>query len=415
MLAGSFALLNAAPSNAAPPGFKNFEKRAKNGERLNVVFFGASLTWGANASDPQQTSYRALIGQRLEAAYPKAHFRFWDAAIGGTGSQLGAFRLDRDVLRHKPDLVFLDFSANDDINSDNPETLASYESLVRRLIVEAQVPVVQVIFPFQWNVQQGDTTRMKRRDAHLKIAQAYNTAVGDAIVLCIERVKNGSIPIEQIWPFDGVHPGDKGYAIFADAAWQAYQDAVNNNLVCHAPAQMLYADTYMTQARVRLSSLGALPPGWHTGMPNPTAAYFDFLMSRWLDDEVIASNRREVIGANGKKEKVRQPVERLTAKFRGRMLMLLGEATPQSGKYRVYIDGKLAERQENGKTINEFAPGDFANRIKGNGHHVQVIAENLAPDMEHTLEIEPIFATDTEQELRLESICVAGPNARVWR
>src|SRR4051794_30354319 len=81
---------------AARPEFSDFDRRARSGERLNVVFFGASLTWGANATDPQQTSYRARIGQRLEKEYPAAHFKFWDAAIGGTGSQLGVFRFERD-------------------------------------------------------------------------------------------------------------------------------------------------------------------------------------------------------------------------------------------------------------------------------------------------------------------------------
>ena len=86
------------------------------------------------------TSYRARIGQRLEQAYPKAHFTFWDAAIGGTTSQLGVFRLQRDVVRRKPDLVFLDFSANDDIYSAAPETLASYEALVRRILRRHEPP-----------------------------------------------------------------------------------------------------------------------------------------------------------------------------------------------------------------------------------------------------------------------------------
>ena len=34
-----------------------------------VVFFGASLTWGANASDPTRTSYRHEIARRLEEEY----------------------------------------------------------------------------------------------------------------------------------------------------------------------------------------------------------------------------------------------------------------------------------------------------------------------------------------------------------
>ena len=408
MLVCCLTLLNAMTSHAATPSFQDFDRRARSGEHLSVVFFGASLTWGANASDPNLTSYRALVGARLEKAYPKAHFKFWDAAIGGTGSQLGAFRFERDVLRHKPDLVFLDFSANDDITSDNPETLASYESLVRRTILQAHAPIVQVILPFMWNVAAGKTEGMKRRDAHLKIAHFYNAPVGDAIALGLRRVQSGALTLPQIWPLDGVHPGDKGYAMFADAVFAAYQSAVRKKMVCHAPDRMLYDDTYMTTARVHISSLSALPEGWRVGIPNRVAAYFDFLMSRWLDDEVIAANRREVTAGDGKKSKVPQEVGRLKVKFRGRTVMLLGEATQQSGRYRVYIDGKQIERKEGGKTLTEFDPGAFANLIKGNGHHAQVIAENLDSTIEHTLEIEPVFAADVEQELRLESICVAG-------
>jgi len=87
--------------------FGAFHRRARAGELLNVVFLGASLTWGANATAPNLTSYRGLVGRMLEHEYPAAHFRFWDSAIGGTGSQLGVFRFDRDVLRHQPDLIFL--------------------------------------------------------------------------------------------------------------------------------------------------------------------------------------------------------------------------------------------------------------------------------------------------------------------
>src|SRR5262249_6549231 len=106
-------LVVGSPVLGVEPSFSAFDIRARAGERLNVVFFGASLTWGANASDPQLTSFRGLMAERLEQAYPQARFKFWDAAIGGTGSQLGIFRLERDVLRRQPDLVFLDFSAND--------------------------------------------------------------------------------------------------------------------------------------------------------------------------------------------------------------------------------------------------------------------------------------------------------------
>ncbi len=159
-------------------GFAEFDQQAKAGERLNVAFFGASLTWGANATDPQLTSYRAQLGKRLVEAYPKAHFTFWDGAIGGTGSQLGLFRLERDALRHQPDLVFVDFSANDTIGTATPETLASYEAIIRRIILEAKAPVVQVIFPFQWDVAKGNTGGMLRRDCALGNLQGVSHGRG---------------------------------------------------------------------------------------------------------------------------------------------------------------------------------------------------------------------------------------------
>lgn len=390
------------------PSFPDFDRRARAGARLNVVFFGASLTWGANASNPSETSYRAETARRFEAAYPRAHFRFFDAAIGGTGSQLGVFRLQRDVLSRKPDLVFLDFSANDDIYSDDAETLSSYESLVRRLVI-AKVPVVQVIFPFQWNIKPGEMAKMKRRDAHRNIARLYNTGVGDAIELATRRVQKKQVAIETLWPLDGVHPGDAGYRMFADAAFEGYRQAVRDKRVCRVRAAMVGRETYMTPVRARISQLGPLPQGWRVGIPNRTSAYYDFLMSRWLDDEVIASNRG-YIPDGGRPEEVPIRVASLKFGFRGEMVMLLGEATLKTGRYRALIDGELVKRfvSETKPPLTDYDPGAFAEAINGNGHHVQVIATGLNPNIAHTLEIEPVLDSDTQLELRFESVCVSG-------
>lgn len=387
---------------AKESSFEDFDRRAKAGERLSVVFFGASLTWGANASDPQLYSYRAQVAKRLEAKYPAAHFHFWDGAIGGTGSQLAVFRFDRDVLAHQPDLVFLDFSANDGINDADTETLASYEALVRRVITDAHAPLVQVIFPFMWDVQSGDLSRMKRREAHLKIAAAYGAGAGDAIALAIDRIKAGETTLKKIWPADGVHPCDEGYILFADAAWQAFEQALKDRKICAAPEKMLFGDTYMHSARVKISSLGKLPEGWKIGRPNLVSAFFDMLMSRWLDDETIVTVPKTPGSAPA----------RLKVKFNGSMVLFFGESTPTSCKYRVYIDGKQVEHEDNKKTLPEFDAGGLGKRCSGNVHHTQRIAQGLDPSIEHTLEIEPLPGTEN-QEMRLESICVAGGEARV--
>jgi hypothetical protein len=97
------------------------------------------------------------------------------------------------------------------------------------------------------------------------------------------------------------------------------------------------------------------------------------------------------------------------------MVMLYGESTPASGKYRAVLDGKAVQRKSgDGKPLPpEFDAADFAKRVNGNAYLVQVLAEGLDPTLEHSLEIQPAFAGDTEQELRLESVCVAGGKAEV--
>ncbi len=392
LLVSLFALSHVSHAASPSPDFAAFDRRARAGEPLNVVFFGASLTWGANASDPLRTSYRAVVAQKMKARYPRAHFEFFDAAIGGTDSRLGVFRLGRDVLSRKPDLVFLDFSANDGINEADEDKLSSYESLVRRIILEARAPVVQVFFPFKGDVSRGNLEGMKRRDAHLKISRAYNTAVGDAIWLGQKRVKAGQVTLAQLWPIDGAHPGDVGYAMFADAAYAGFLAGVAEKKVCRAPQTMLHAPTYMNWARVRLSSLEPLPSGWRVGRPNRVSAYFDMLMSRWLDDEVITS------------QKSGETTPRFKLRFRGSTVLLFGESTPKSAKYRVYLNGKALE--QDGK-IAEFDAGRLGRRAQGNAHHVQLLASGLDASMEHTLEIEPVWG-ENATELRLESVCIAG-------
>jgi hypothetical protein len=155
-----------------------------------------------------------------------------------------------------------------------------------------------------------------------------------------------------------------------------------------------------------LTALGPLPEGWRAGRPSVVSAYFDMLMSRWLGEEAIASNRS---GSAGRR------TAPLRAKFHGSMVMLFGESTPSSAKFLALLDGKVVEHKSADKkqTLREFDAAGFARLISGKAYLVQVLAEGLDPDVEHTLEIQPIFADGAEQELRIESICVAGGKATV--
>lgn len=392
ILCNGSALPAKADSPMKPsPDFAQFDARAKEGDSLSIVFFGGSLTWGAEATDPQLTSYRAIMARKFETQYPRARFHFWDASIGGIGSQLGAFRLERDVLSRKPDLVFLDFTVNDGCyDAPDPDKLASYESLVRRMVLK-DIPVVEVIFALKKDMPPNVVHRALD-EKHKEIAAAYNVPVADTEPVLREAVAQGKATADELWPMfpDQTHPGDKGYVLYSEAIWNAYRQAVADKIRCRVPDKMLYADTYMTVNRARISSMSSLPTGWKVGLPSRQSISYDFLPSRWLDDVTIASRDK----ANGP-----QPGT-LAFNVQAKDVLLFGEATPMSGKYRIRIDG--ADVKIGGMhTMSEH----------GNLRYIENVTTSLDPTREHLIELIPQL--EPGQELRLESVCVSGGPASV--
>lgn len=51
---------------------QKFFQKLKCGEEATVAYFGGSITWGATATDPLKTSWRALLTKRLQREFPAA-------------------------------------------------------------------------------------------------------------------------------------------------------------------------------------------------------------------------------------------------------------------------------------------------------------------------------------------------------
>lgn len=105
-------------------GLPNFCRKLRAGEPVRIAYFGGSIT-AQNGWRPQSLEYFRSLSPSRKAE--QIH-----AAIGGTGSELGAFRLEQDVLRHKPDLVFVEFAVND--SGASPYRIRqSMEGIVRHI------------------------------------------------------------------------------------------------------------------------------------------------------------------------------------------------------------------------------------------------------------------------------------------
>ena len=337
----------------------------------------------------------------LRVKYPQARWNFIDAAIGGTGSMLGIYRLERDVLAYKPDLVFLDFTLNDNAKTTDDEALAAYEGILRNILTNGNCPIFPVFLASRDFVTLPDINALKRRTSHIAMFQDYNLAYADVVAGMRDDYRAGKLDLDKVWPpelFDNTHPHDHGYAVYADHVWKAFQCAALENLQPRVPAKWFSAPTYAKIQRFKLSELKRLPEGWHIGMPEIRAGTFDFLCSRWQDNEVIAANCKR-LGFDQFELTGAMP-EPLTVKFFGATVLIFGEATLWGGPYQISIDGHVVGTHNDANWVKTFAPSAFL---------VKVLAQNLNPVEIHTLTIEPEFSGPEPQMLKLESVCVGGP------
>ncbi len=391
-LALTAAAFGGTPTNTA--SFAEFDRRAQAGETLSVVFFGGSLTYGANASDPWLTSYRGLMAQYLKNKYPKARFEIHDAAIGGVGSQLGLFRLERDVLAHKPDLVFLDFTVNDGYDGKDIESLCFYETIMRMMIRQG-IAVEQMYFGFQWQFEKNyKPEEVYRRTDHMKLSAAYHTAQGDLYPLMQDLLTSGKISSTQVWPFDGAHPDDAGYAVFFEAARLGFEDAVKRELTCIVPEKPVFGQMKSFK-RIRLAD-APLPKGWARTKTYRTSLWFDGLSSRWMGDVAMCDSLNA--GA----------IEPIRVEFEGTFLGFFGEASQDGLAMQLRLDGKVLPYEIPRKSgIVEKEP-IWPFRNTGGQGNLYIWRRSLAlPPGKHVLEILPLIVDGDKGQLRIESVCVA--------
>ncbi|MDB6175664.1 MAG: acyl-CoA thioesterase [Chthoniobacteraceae bacterium] len=108
-------------SRAGLPNF--FAKLKVPNAEMKVGYLGGSIT--------AQAGWRPKSLAHFQATYPAVKFSEINAAIGGTGSDLGVFRLKQDLLDLNPDLLFVEFAVND-AGAEPEQIVRCMEGIVRQ-------------------------------------------------------------------------------------------------------------------------------------------------------------------------------------------------------------------------------------------------------------------------------------------
>ena len=135
-------------------------ERVQRGEELTVGFLGGSITQGSLASS-DTTPYAYLVYRWWCDTFPRACIHYVNGGIGGTTSHFGVSRAVEDVLMYQPDVVFVDFSVNDEPEEFFQET---FEGLLRKLLSWGSSPAVVVLNNVYYdtgkNAQDRKSTRL---------------------------------------------------------------------------------------------------------------------------------------------------------------------------------------------------------------------------------------------------------------
>lgn len=260
-----------------------FEQKMNSGKHLNVAFLGGSITWGACATDQGKTSYQALVSDYLEKTYPEAHLKFWDAAIGGTPSKLGVFRMDRDVLPYKPDLTFIEFAVNDGGNTKH--SVETMEGIVRKLQKSNPDMAIFIIILGAGQKEQYGTPRHQE---HIKLAKYYDLPYADVCGPVKQAIKAGKIDTDVILA-DGCHPNDAGYRLYADIIIDNIKKSFKAKGDAQARPAAMTKNRFETAKMLELAKLKELG-GWEQGEVATLGTWFDHQPSRWLSSVIIPKN-----------------------------------------------------------------------------------------------------------------------------
>jgi len=258
----------------AYPALRTVMERLEQGEPTTVAFLGGSITFGATATDPLRTSWRALVEADLRKRYPHAPLIAVDAAIGGQPSRLGVFRMERDVLPYAPHLCFVEFAVND---WGAPDKQESIEGIIRKLrTCRPDMAIVLVLIG-----SNPDYGRSPSQDLQMELAEYYGLPFIDVYAAVKAELAKGLTTSDILT--DGTHPNDRGYRLYADVVLERLRVlCAQAGTPPAAPAQPLTANRYESARMIELAKLDN-HPGWEAGTPSVVGTWFDHTPSRWHD------------------------------------------------------------------------------------------------------------------------------------
>lgn len=291
-------------------------------DELRVAYLGGSITAAADG-------WRTLTTEHLRHRFPNTTVTEISAGLPGTGSDLGACRLERDVLRHRPNLLFVEFAVND-ANTAPARIERTIEGIVRQtwradpgtdifFVYTVSAPGLPDLragkFPPAAEAMERVAAHYGIPSLHFGVEVAQRVAAGELVF------KNPAAPKDaRTFSLHGVHPTAAGHRIYFATLERALR-TLRETSAPRLPSlpTPLHADNW-ENAQLREIEPSLLQGDWSPVKP---------------DDPNLRGVAKALLPPTWRATK---PGDTLTFEFTGRTFGLLGIAAPDNGEFRVTVD-----------------------------------------------------------------------------
>ena len=309
-------------------GIGHVMKKIQAGQEVSVAYLGGSIT-AANGWRPKTTAW-------LQKTFPNATFKEIAAAIGGTGSDLGVFRLGHDVLQFNPDLLFVEFAVND--GGAAPESIwRCMEGIVRQ--TWKKDPQTDIVFAYTIHcsmtndVAQGNCPRSA--SAMEQLADFYGIPSVNFAVPVVELMAQDKLVFQAdkqpangaIWfSDDGCHPRDEGHEVYLKLMAEALTQMKDGKPVDHKAklAKAFVADNWEAAKMIPLDE--------------------KMLSGNWKALPADDGKQKAFGGQMGQIWTADQPGSKVHFKFKGSVAQLYDLLGPDGGQVTVTVDGKPGDK-----------------------------------------------------------------------
>jgi lysophospholipase L1-like esterase len=187
------------------------------GTPIVMVAFGDSLTYGWMVSK----GYLDYFKERIAEKYPDSKVSLINRGIPGDTAQGGSQRVERDVIRRKPDCTLVQYALNDAfVGYSHEQFKANIEMIVTNIREQCESEIVLVSSVCLGS--EKENAFIERFYNQLEaLACDYQLSFARVHEYWKKKISEG-VDFESLVQFDNVHPNTEGYRFMAEAVMEVF-------------------------------------------------------------------------------------------------------------------------------------------------------------------------------------------------